>query len=50
MKNKKLSGIESAMRNNNIVIIIAVAIIVVGVFALLKMPRNEFPALPSARE
>ena len=43
MGRKRLSGIESAMRNNNIVIIIALAIIVVGVFALKKMPRNEFP-------
>ena len=32
MGRKRLSGIESAMRNNNIVIIIALAIIVVGVF------------------
>jgi multidrug efflux pump subunit AcrB/outer membrane protein TolC len=32
------------MRNNNIVVIIAAAIIIVGIVALLKMPRNEFPA------
>ncbi len=39
----KFCVIEKAMRNNNIVVIIAVAIIIVGVVALIKMPRNEFP-------
>ncbi len=43
MGRKKISGIESAMRNNNIIIIISLAIIIVGVVALMKMPRNEFP-------
>ena len=39
----KFCVIEKAMRNNNIVVIIAVAIIIVGIVALIKMPRNEFP-------
>lgn len=43
MRRKRIGGIESAMRNNNIVIIISLAIIIVGVVALMKMPRNEFP-------
>jgi multidrug efflux pump len=44
MEHRKLNLIVKAMRNNNIVVIIAAAIIIVGVIALLKMPRNEFPA------
>lgn len=43
MAHKKTSFIESAMRNNNIIFIVAVAIMIVGVIALKKMPRNEFP-------
>jgi len=43
MGQKRFSGIESAMRNNNIVVIVAIAIIIIGVFALINMPRNEFP-------
>ncbi len=42
-RKNKFCVIEKAMRNNNIVVIIAVAIIIVGVVALIKMPRNEFP-------
>jgi multidrug efflux pump subunit AcrB/outer membrane protein TolC len=44
MERRKPNLIEKAMRNNNIVVIIAAAIIIVGIVALLKMPRNEFPA------
>jgi multidrug efflux pump subunit AcrB/outer membrane protein TolC len=40
---KKQSIIESAMRNRNIVIIISVVLMIIGVVALMKMPRNEFP-------
>lgn len=43
MKKKIFGAIEGAMRNNNIVIIIAVTVIIIGVFALMRMPRNEFP-------
>lgn len=43
MQKNKTGFIESAMRNKNIVIIIAIAIMIVGVIALKKMPRNEFP-------
>jgi multidrug efflux pump subunit AcrB/outer membrane protein TolC len=43
MLKKRLSGIESAMRNSNSIIIITIALIIVGAFALAKMPRNEFP-------
>lgn len=35
--------IESAMRNHNIVIVITVVLMIIGVVALQKMPRNEFP-------
>ncbi len=43
MAAKKTSWIETAMRNNNIVIIITVVLMAIGVVALKKMPRNEFP-------
>jgi multidrug efflux pump subunit AcrB/outer membrane protein TolC len=43
MSHKKTSIIESAMRNRNIVVIIVVLIMAIGVVALKKMPRNEFP-------
>ena len=43
MERRKVNLIEKAMRNNNIVVIIALAIIIVGIIALFKMPRNEFP-------
>jgi len=43
MERKKLNLIEKGMRNNNIVVVITAAIIIVGIIALLKMPRNEFP-------
>jgi len=42
-RKNKFCVIEKAMRNNNIIVIIAVAIIIVGIVALIKMPRNEFP-------
>ncbi|HEX2920101.1 MAG TPA: efflux RND transporter permease subunit [Bacteroidales bacterium] len=35
--------IEAAMRNNNIVILITVLLMVTGIYALIKMPRDEFP-------
>lgn len=43
MKRTKLFGIEGAMRNNNVVIVIFMAFIIIGAIALIKMPRNEFP-------
>lgn len=43
MNHKKAGIIEAAMRNHNIVIIIALLLMIVGVIALKKMPRNEFP-------
>ena len=42
-RQNKFNVIERAMRNNNIVVIITLAIIIVGIVALIKMPRNEFP-------
>ena len=42
-RKNKFNVIEKAMRNNNIVVIITIAIIIVGIVALIKMPRNEFP-------
>lgn len=43
MSHKKTGFIEAAMRNRNIVILIAVLFMVVGAIALKKMARNEFP-------
>jgi multidrug efflux pump subunit AcrB/outer membrane protein TolC len=43
MSYKKPGIIESAMRNRNIVIIIVVLLMIIGIVALKKMPRNEFP-------
>ncbi|MEI7500882.1 MAG: efflux RND transporter permease subunit [Bacteroidota bacterium] len=42
-RKNKFCVIEKAMRNNNIVVIITLALIIVGIVALIKMPRNEFP-------
>ncbi len=39
----KTTFIEHAMRNNKIVITIVLTLMVVGIVALKKMPRNEFP-------
>ena len=38
-----VNAIEAAMRNRNIVILITVILMAIGVMALIKMPRNEFP-------
>ncbi|HEX3007690.1 MAG TPA: efflux RND transporter permease subunit, partial [Bacteroidales bacterium] len=43
MSHKKQSIIESAMRNRNIVIILVILLMAIGIVALKKMPRNEFP-------
>ena len=43
MIRRKVGIIESAMRNRNIVILISVVLMIIGVIALVKMPRNEFP-------
>ena len=43
MSHRKIGFIEAAMRNRNIVIIITVLFMLVGVVALRKMARNEFP-------
>jgi len=43
MSHKKTGFIEAAMRNRNIVILIAVLFMLIGVVALKKMARNEFP-------
>ena len=43
MKNKNSGIIEAAMRNKSIIILITVVLMIIGVVALLKMPRNEFP-------
>lgn len=40
---RKLGLIEGAMRHRNVVLIITGVLIVAGVIALLKMPRNEYP-------
>ncbi len=43
MKRSKNYGIIGAMRSSNVVILITVALMLVGIIALIKMPRNEFP-------
>ena len=43
MRRKSKGIIEAAMRNKNIVIIITIVFMIIGVIALKKMPRNEFP-------
>ena len=43
MKNGRLNIIELAMKHKQIVIIITAVLVLFGVFALLVMPRNEFP-------
>jgi multidrug efflux pump subunit AcrB/outer membrane protein TolC len=43
MKTHKIDIIASAMRNRNIVLIITAVLMITGVFALVKMPRNEYP-------
>jgi len=43
MKRQKIGFIEWAMRYHNITNILVVIFILIGVVALLKMPRNEFP-------
>jgi multidrug efflux pump subunit AcrB/outer membrane protein TolC len=43
MVKKKTDIIEAAMRNRNIIVIISVLLMVFGIVALQKMPRNEFP-------
>ena len=43
MNRKKVGLIEYAMRNRNIVVILTIVFMLIGVVALKKMPRNEFP-------
>ncbi len=43
IKHKKTDIIGAAMRNRNIVIILTAVFMIIGVVALIKMPRNEFP-------
>ena len=43
MKQKKIGYIGWAMRNHNIVFILVSVFVLFGVYALLNMPRNEFP-------
>ncbi len=40
---KKSGLIETAMRNYNIVISLTIVLMILGISALFKMPRNEFP-------
>lgn len=39
----KITFIERAMRNNTVVITIVLSMMLVGIVALIKMPRNEMP-------
>src|SRR5512138_3089569 len=43
MRHNKFDIIASAMRNRNIVLIITAVLMIVGIVALVKMPRNEYP-------
>lgn len=40
---KEMNMIESALKNRQIPLVITVILAVLGVFGLLKMPRNEYP-------
>ena len=43
MKRGNIDFIAAAMRNRNIVLIITAVLMIIGVVALVKMPRNEYP-------
>jgi multidrug efflux pump subunit AcrB/outer membrane protein TolC len=43
MKPGNIDIIASAMRNRNIVLIITAVLMIIGIVALVKMPRNEYP-------
>ena len=43
MIQKKTDIIEAAMRNRNIIVLVTAVLMVFGIVALKKMPRNEFP-------
>ena len=43
MSRKKIGAIEWAMRNRNIIVILTIVFMAIGVIALNKMPRNEYP-------
>ncbi|MGE5424419.1 MAG: efflux RND transporter permease subunit [Syntrophothermus sp.] len=43
MSRKKHGFIEAAMRSSNIVILLSLVFMIIGIVALKKMPRNEFP-------
>lgn len=43
MSRRRFEPIEATMRNHNIVILISLIMMAIGVIALFKMPRNEFP-------
>lgn len=42
---KKISFVESAMKNRQIVFLSVVILVILGFFALKKMPRQEFPTV-----
>jgi multidrug efflux pump subunit AcrB len=43
MKRNKTDIIAAAMRNHNIIILIILLLMIVGIYALIDMPRNEYP-------
>lgn len=43
MKRQKIDIIASAMRNHNIVLFLTFLLMITGVWALIDMPRNEYP-------
>jgi multidrug efflux pump len=43
MRRGKIDIIAAAMRDRNIVLIITAVLMIIGVVALVKMPRNEYP-------
>ena len=40
---KKINVLESAMKHYQIIVSMVVVMMVLGIFGILNMPRNEFP-------
>ena len=43
MKGRKIDFIAACMRNHTIVILVVLVLMITGIYALINMPRNEYP-------
>ncbi len=43
MKGRKIDFIAACMRNHTIVILVVLVLMIIGIYALINMPRNEYP-------